>query len=73
MVKTDPDADLEQLSEEHGHLNIRRSSREYRVGERLEIIPNHVCSTVNMHNQIYGVRGERVEAVWQVAGRGKVQ
>jgi D-serine deaminase-like pyridoxal phosphate-dependent protein len=73
MVKTDPDAELEQLSEEHGHLNIKRSPLSYRVGERLAIIPNHVCSTVNMHNQIYGVRGERVEAVWQVTGRGKVQ
>ena len=73
MVKTDPDADVERLSEEHGNLNISRSTREYRVGERLAIIPNHVCSTVNMHNQIYGARGERVESVWEVAGRGKVQ
>lgn len=72
-IKTDPDAELEHLSEEHGNLNISRSTREYRVGERLAIIPNHVCSTVNMHNQIYGVRGERVETVWEVAGRGKVQ
>ncbi|HET7112225.1 MAG TPA: alanine racemase [Pyrinomonadaceae bacterium] len=73
MVKTDPGVELEHLSEEHGHLNIKRSTREYRVGERLAIIPNHVCSTVNMHNQIYGVRGEQVEAIWEVAGRGKVQ
>lgn len=73
MVKTDPRAELEQLSEEHGHLNIKPSSREYRVGERLEIIPNHVCSTVNMHNRVYGVRGEQVETIWEVTGRGKVQ
>ena len=69
MIKTDPDAEVERLSEEHGNLNIARSTREYRVGERLEIIPNHVCSTVNMHNRIYGVSGGRVEAVWEVAGR----
>lgn len=73
MVKTDPQAELEQLSEEHGHLNISRSSRAYRVGERIEVIPNHVCSTVNMHDRVYGVRGERVETIWEVAGRGKVQ
>lgn len=72
-AKPDPDAELEQLSEEHGHLNISRSTHGYRVGERLSIIPNHVCSTVNMHNHIYGIRGEQVETVWQVAGRGKVQ
>ena len=73
MVKTDPDAEVERLSEEHGNLNIARSTRAYRIGERLEIIPNHVCTTVNMHNQIYGVRGGRVESVWEVSGRGKVQ
>ena len=73
MIKTDPDAEVERLSEEHGNLNIARSRRQYRVGERLEIIPNHVCSTVNMHNRIYGVSGGRVETVWEVAGRGKVQ
>jgi len=73
LIREDPEVQLEQLSEEHGHLNISRSTREYRVGQRITVIPNHVCSTVNMHNQIYGVRGDQVETVWEVAGRGKVQ
>ena len=73
LVKEDSEAVVEQLSEEHGHLNIQQSTRRYRVGDRLTVIPNHVCSTVNMHNEIYGVRGERVETVWQVAGRGMVK
>lgn len=73
MIKEDVHAEVERLSEEHGNLNISRSTRHYRVGERLAIIPNHVCSTVNMHNRIYGVRGDQVESVWEVAGRGRVQ
>lgn len=73
LIKEDIDALLEGFSEEHGHLNIRNSKRQFRVGERLTVIPNHVCSTVNMHNEVYGVRGDRVETVWQVAGRGKVR
>jgi D-serine deaminase-like pyridoxal phosphate-dependent protein len=72
FVKDDPAIEIERLSEEHGHLNLTRSERRYRVGDRLTIVPNHVCSTVNMHDEIYGVRGERVETVWKVAGRGKV-
>jgi hypothetical protein len=28
---------------------------------------------VNMHDEIYGVRGDEVEAVWRVEGRGKVK
>lgn len=73
FIKEDPEAELETLSEEHGHLNIRHSTRSYGVGERLTIIPNHVCSTINMHNEVYGVRDGRVETVWQVAGRGMVR
>jgi D-serine deaminase-like pyridoxal phosphate-dependent protein len=73
FVREDPAAEIERLSEEHGHLNIQRSDRRYRIGERLSIIPNHVCTTVNLHDEIYGVRGEQVEAVWRVAGRGKVR
>lgn len=73
LVKEDHAAELEKLSEEHGHLNIQRSDRRYKVGDRLSVIPNHVCTTVNLHDEIYGVRGERVETVWRVEGRGKVR
>ena len=73
LVKEDSAAEVERLTEEHGHLNVERSERRYRVGDRLSIIPNHVCTTVNMHDEIYGVRGEQVETVWRVEGRGKVR
>jgi D-serine deaminase-like pyridoxal phosphate-dependent protein len=73
IVKEDPAAEIEKFSEEHGHVNIQRSERRYRIGDRLSIIPNHVCTTVNMHDEIYGVRGERVEETWRVEGRGKVR
>ncbi|HKG62411.1 MAG TPA: alanine racemase [Pyrinomonadaceae bacterium] len=73
IVKEDHAVQVERFSEEHGHLNIQRSERRYRIGDRLSIIPNHVCTTVNMHDEIYGVRGERVEEIWRVAGRGKVR
>lgn len=73
LVKEDHAAEIERLSEEHGHLNITRSERRYRVGDRLSVIPNHVCTTVNLHDEIYGVRGEQVEAVWRVEGRGRLR
>ena len=73
VVKEDPSAEIERFSEEHGHLNIQRSERRYRVGERLSVVPNHVCTTVNMHDEIYGVRGDVVEEIWRVEGRGKVR
>lgn len=73
LIKEDHAAQIERLSEEHGHVNITRSERSYKVGDRLTVIPNHVCTTVNMHDEIYGVRGEQCETVWRVEGRGKVK
>lgn len=73
LIKEDHAAEIERFSEEHGHINLSRSNRRYSVGERLMVIPNHVCSTVNLHDEIYGVRGEHVETVWRVAARGKVR
>jgi D-serine deaminase-like pyridoxal phosphate-dependent protein len=73
MVVQDPAAEFEAMSEEHGHLSVAASKRAYRLGERLQIIPNHVCTTINMHERIYGVRGGQVEVSWPVAGHGKLQ
>jgi len=73
LIEEDPQTTFEAMSEEHGHLNVSRSERRYRIGERIRIIPNHVCTTVNMHHQVYGVRGNRVEVVWEVAAQGKLQ
>ncbi|MCS7315941.1 MAG: alanine racemase [Bryobacterales bacterium] len=68
-----PGAVFTRMNEEHGYLDVRRAGVELAVGDRLRIIPNHICAAVNLHEKIYGVRGDRVEEVWQVAGRGKLQ
>jgi len=36
------------------------------------VIPNHVCTTVNMHHVLYGVRQGVVEEVWSIAAHGKI-
>jgi D-serine deaminase-like pyridoxal phosphate-dependent protein len=43
------------------------------VGDRVRVIPNHICVAVNLHEKVYGVRGESVEEVWPVDARGKLQ
>ena len=46
---------------------------EVSLGEVLRVVPNHVCATVNMHDEIsYGRRGQ-VEGTWKVAARGRVR
>ncbi len=67
------DVSFDWSSEEHGHLDISQSRWQAAVGEKLRTIPYHACATVNMHDEIYAVRGETVEAVWKVAARGKLR
>jgi len=68
-----PEVVLEAMSEEHGHLNVASASHLLKIGERLRLIPNHVCTTVNMHNEIWGARGDEVVERWTVEGRGLVR
>ncbi len=72
FVTEHPSVLFAAMSEEHGHLDLGASDR-VGVGERLSIIPNHVCACVNMHNQIYYHRNGVVEGSWTVEGRGKLQ
>lgn len=68
-----PQAVLTKMNEEHGFVDVRNVKREFSVGDRLRVIPNHICVAVNLHEQLYGVRGDTVECVWPVAARGKLQ
>jgi D-serine deaminase-like pyridoxal phosphate-dependent protein len=68
-----PGARFHKMNEEHGYVDMTRAERQFKVGDRVHVIPNHICVAVNLHEQVYGVRGENVEAVWQVDGRGKLQ
>ncbi len=72
-IVEDPDALVSAFNEEHGHLDLSASTKRYRVGERLRVIPNHVCTMINLHDRVYGLRGDSVEVIWNVAGRGKLQ
>jgi D-serine deaminase-like pyridoxal phosphate-dependent protein len=65
-------ARLSRLSEEHGVLAVEEGER-FRVGERVRVLPNHACVVSNLHDRVLAVRGERIEAEWKVAARGRVE
>ena len=68
-----PQLVLAKFSEEHGHVDCSASNARPHIGERVTIIPNHACAVTNLHDVLYGVRGDRVERVFKVAARGRVQ
>src|SRR3954471_16985584 len=73
LITEYPQAVLAKFSEEHGHVDCSASNARPRIGERVTIIPNHACAVSNLHDVVYGVRGGRVERVFKVEARGRVQ
>lgn len=61
-----------RLSEEHGIVEVQPSS-DVAVGDRLAIVPNHVCPTINLASFVTVAEGGRVAGRWAVAARGMVQ
>lgn len=57
------------LNEEHGALELARGwSPE--LGERVRLVPAHVCTVVNLADELVLVDGEEVVETWRVAARG---
>jgi D-serine deaminase-like pyridoxal phosphate-dependent protein len=69
----DPGLLLVKMNEEHGYVDASRSERAYRVGDRLHLVPNHVCPCVNLHDTFTVHRDGIVEGEWRVDARGKVR
>jgi len=67
-----PGARFHKMNEEHGFIDTTQAKREFAAGDRLRIIPNHICVAVNLHERVYGLRGETVEETWTVDARGKL-
>lgn len=63
---------IRRLSEEHGVIEVE-DGETFHVGERVRILPNHACVVSNLHDRLWGVRGDGVEAELTVAARGRVQ
>ena len=64
---------MHALSEEHGRIRTLQGDSDLKVGDLLEFIPGHGCTTVNLHDELLAMRGDRVEEVWNIAARGKVR
>jgi D-serine deaminase-like pyridoxal phosphate-dependent protein len=73
VLASDVTVNVKSMSEEHGILDLSQSSWRPRVGERVRIVPNHVCIVVHLADLVYGVRDDAVVSSWPVAARGRGQ
>jgi D-serine deaminase-like pyridoxal phosphate-dependent protein len=68
-----PTSVIHALSEEHGWVQIGEDDPGFAIGDRVEIIPNHICPSVNLMDELLVVRDGRVVDRWRVAARGKIR
>ena len=73
VVAGRPDLRLDFLTEEHGIGHVEPGGEPPAIGDRLEVIPLHVCSCVNLFDVAQGVRKGAVECQIPIEGRGKVR
>jgi D-serine deaminase-like pyridoxal phosphate-dependent protein len=64
-----PDARIVMLSEHHAVVDVAGAALP-RVGERLDVVPNHCCAAVNLADQLW-VEEYDVLRAWPVAARGR--
>ncbi|MEV0147145.1 MULTISPECIES: alanine racemase [unclassified Nonomuraea] len=69
-----PYAHMDFLNEEHGVALLEPGHHDaLPVGARVQLIPGHACSAVNMFDSAYGIEGGRVTTELRVAARGAVR
>jgi D-serine deaminase-like pyridoxal phosphate-dependent protein len=67
-----PEVRVSSMSEEHGVLDLSATDWVPEVGERVRIIPNHVCVSVNLQDELLAVDGEE-HSILKLEGRGRGQ
>lgn len=48
-----PQARIAKLSEEHGQVDVSKCERRPKIGERVTVIPNHICPCINLQDAVW--------------------
>jgi D-serine deaminase-like pyridoxal phosphate-dependent protein len=70
LVPTD-EACCTTISSELSRKYVNQSLKSLKVGDKVFLVPSHCCTTVNLHDVLYAVRGGIVEDIWAITGRGR--
>lgn len=72
-IREAPAACVRALNEEHAFVHLPEDLGFPGIGETVEVIPNHVCPAVNLHDELFLVDGDEVVETWPIAARGKIR
>ncbi len=60
-------------SAEHGIIGYPERERPFAIGDWLQLVPADAATVFALHDFAFGVRDQRLEAVWPVTARGAFQ
>ena len=72
ILRDYPNCRVTGLSAEHATIAVD-SQNDLPIGEKVHVIPGYSDFTFVLHDRVLGLRHGRVEAVWELLGRGKLQ
>lgn len=72
-IKDYPDAEIVSMSAEHCTLALGPESQSLKIGDQVEVIVGYCDFTTPLHEEFFVFRGNRLEALWPIAGRGRLQ
>ena len=72
-VKGYPNLQIWRLSEEHATVRVAGDGKIPEIGDKVEIIPNHACATVNLHDSFFAVSRDEVMGEFAIQARGKIR
>ena len=67
-----PGGYVSRVSEEHGVIEFPAAT-DLRIGDRVAIVPNHICPVVNLADSVSVIADGGLMERWEVAARGRVK
>ena len=69
IVRDHPELAVRRLYEEHAICEVAGAT-DLRLGDRVEVVPNHACTCVNLHEEYTVIGRDEGFGAWPVAARG---
>ena len=66
-----PNVHIDSVYDEHAIVYSREFRDGTRIGDKVRIIPVHICPVCNLYDKAYLLDGEEVAAKLEIACRGK--
>lgn len=67
-----PGGEIFSMPQEHSRLRFDPDKIKLKVGDKVELWVRDANGTINLYDKVYALRGDIVEAVWEITGRGQV-